>query len=380
MGQTDFWNPLAPRHTTAEIWGLVQYAVFRGVDVEAALALRATSVEVLSSRTTLISLAHQIAVQSALALPADGSWTIDAACRLHPTTYGLAGFGLLCSDTLGAALRFCKTYAPLLNLKHLWEVGVDGAMAHLTLTRGYALTSPVAKGYEIYELIKAIGLMRDVTGGAFEPRRVYIGDSYAAATVDSIARIARCPVVTQSLRPSIEFDARLWTMPLPQREPMTHASCVEACECQLTRLNSCDRISARVRTRLESSLAAMPGIDNVARSLCLSARSLRRRLNGEGTSFQTLAEDVRRVAAERLLATTEMSTQAIANALGYGDVANFRHAFKRWKGETPCVFRVRSKASTAVLDFPASPVDHAARVRLLPGVRRTPRRVALAAP
>ena len=43
----------------------------------------------------------------------------------------------------------------------------------------------------------------------------------------------------------------------------------------------------------------------------------------------------RRVLAEALLQTTDMRVEDIAERLGYSEVSNFLHAFKRWKGTTP---------------------------------------------
>jgi AraC-like DNA-binding protein len=39
------------------------------------------------------------------------------------------------------------------------------------------------------------------------------------------------------------------------------------------------------------------------------------------------------------LTQTSLSTEAIAEILGYSDTANFRQAFKRWTGESPQQYR-----------------------------------------
>ena len=79
----------------------------------------------------------------------------------------------------------------------------------------------------------------------------------------------------------------------------------------------------------------------MAERLGLHERSLRRRLRAEGRSFQALRDEVRCTLARDYLRDTQLSTEDIAAALGFGDAANFRHAFKRWTGESPGAVRRR---------------------------------------
>ncbi|MOA54005.1 transcriptional activator FtrA [compost metagenome] len=48
---------------------------------------------------------------------------------------------------------------------------------------------------------------------------------------------------------------------------------------------------------------------------------------------------MRQTLAEELLASTGLSLEEIADRLGYGEVSNFLHAFKRWRGMTPGRYR-----------------------------------------
>ena len=43
--------------------------------------------------------------------------------------------------------------------------------------------------------------------------------------------------------------------------------------------------------------------------------------------------------AKEYLKTTRMTTEDIAEMLGFSEAANFRHAFKRWTGKSPSDFR-----------------------------------------
>ena len=50
-------------------------------------------------------------------------------------------------------------------------------------------------------------------------------------------------------------------------------------------------------------------------------------------------DEVRQALAEELLATGGLTLEEIAERLGYGEVSNFIHAFKRWKGVAPRRFQ-----------------------------------------
>jgi AraC-like DNA-binding protein len=82
-----------------------------------------------------------------------------------------------------------------------------------------------------------------------------------------------------------------------------------------------------------------PTLDAAARTLGLSSRTLKRRLADEGTDFTTLLDEQRRQRALLLLRSANLSVEAVAEQVGYSDVANFTRAFRRWSGTTPTAYR-----------------------------------------
>jgi len=95
-----------------------------------------------------------------------------------------------------------------------------------------------------------------------------------------------------------------------------------------------------------------PGLKSsrsVADELSISASTLKRRLSEEGTTFRELRESSLRERAMLPLLDRSMSVSEIATALGYSDLTNFSHAFKRWTGQSPSQFR-HAHQSWGVLD------------------------------
>lgn len=80
-------------------------------------------------------------------------------------------------------------------------------------------------------------------------------------------------------------------------------------------------------------------IDTIASRLNLTSRTLRRRLRGEGTRFQTLKDDLRRDLAMQLLSQPDLNLAAISERLGFSDPAAFSRAFRSWTGIPPSAYR-----------------------------------------
>jgi AraC-like DNA-binding protein len=96
--------------------------------------------------------------------------------------------------------------------------------------------------------------------------------------------------------------------------------------------------SDRVRMSLDEA-AELKTCQTVAEELAVSASTLKRRLHEEGTTFSELLESSLLERATLRLLDRSMSISEIAVDLGYSDLTNFSHAFKRWTGQSPRQFR-----------------------------------------
>lgn len=76
-----------------------------------------------------------------------------------------------------------------------------------------------------------------------------------------------------------------------------------------------------------------------ARALAVSPRTLQARLGQEGTSFATLADELRRDRALTLLSQPDLAVTAIAARLGFSTPSAFTRAFRRWTGMAPSDYR-----------------------------------------
>jgi len=83
----------------------------------------------------------------------------------------------------------------------------------------------------------------------------------------------------------------------------------------------------------------LPGLETAASRLAMSTRTLRRRLQEEGTTYQEVLDEVRCDLAKRYLAGDELAVGAVAFLLGFSEPSAFHRAFRRWMGQAPGDFR-----------------------------------------
>ena len=109
---------------------------------------------------------------------------------------------------------------------------------------------------------------------------------------------------------------------------------------RLSMMETDDSCAARVRSALMELLPAGEcSIDDAARKLGVSRRSLQRRLQEESTSFQKQLNHTRELLAKTYLANTDMTGEDITFLLGYQEVGSFHRAFSVWTGRMIGVYR-----------------------------------------
>lgn len=107
----------------------------------------------------------------------------------------------------------------------------------------------------------------------------------------------------------------------------------------LEKLNSKDELVRKVQQILIRSGGDYPDIELLASTFKVSSRTLRRQLSKLDTSYQRILNQVRRELSIDYLTQTLISIDDISTLIGFSDVTNFRHAFKKWVGKTPSFYR-----------------------------------------
>lgn len=108
-----------------------------------------------------------------------------------------------------------------------------------------------------------------------------------------------------------------------------------------------DSLAADVRRVLQQALPTLLSLPQVAEQLAVSPRTLHRKLEAGGASFQQIKDGLRRDMALHLLARGATPLKQIATSLGFSDQSTFQRAFAQWTGLAPGEYRKRARPQTA---------------------------------
>jgi AraC-like DNA-binding protein len=146
----------------------------------------------------------------------------------------------------------------------------------------------------------------------------------------------RCPVKFKAAKNLLVFSKADMDIPFLTYNPDLLAAIAPQLEAELTQQMAARDLREQVKGILKGLLAGQrPGIQDVARGLRMSARTLQRRLAEDGATFQLLTEEARRELAHHYLLHSSLELNQTAYLLGYEDANSFFRAFHKWEGTSP---------------------------------------------
>ncbi len=105
------------------------------------------------------------------------------------------------------------------------------------------------------------------------------------------------------------------------------------------------QIKSILRNRLSAGQSKLDRVA-LAQSLNLSLRTLQRKLDQQGTNYQTLFDQTRKEMTQQLIQRGDLSFGEISHQLGFANLSAFQKAFKRWTGKAPSEFRAQHRPTT----------------------------------
>lgn len=289
---------------------------------------------------------YAVLLATALRLDRDHGLAYELGLRSQVTKHGFVGFGLISCATLREAIEFSERYfrARVPAFTNAMTVQGDEVVIELRETvplgpyRAFVMDLVVVELCSLFA--KVMGLDPASAGWA---SRIHVPH----AEPQAYARYRdRLPPFTFNQRAvEIHFPARMLDEPIATADPVSVQLAIERCEQEMSRQAAASGTRGQVVERLRCEGGRYPELAEVAEQLHVSERTLKRHLQAEGCSFQSLLDEVRQRDAERLLANPQLAIKQVADAVGYADPANFARAFGKWTGLSPKAWRDRLMAS-----------------------------------
>jgi AraC-like DNA-binding protein len=259
--------------------------------------------------------------------------------RFHPV-----GLAALSSDTFGAAIDQMARYKQLTCPEEILQ---DKDEEEWSIQFRWLLADKVEPPI-LNEccFARVLSIARHGTGTRLSPLRVEFMQPRAHAKI--IERHLGCPVFCGASRNAIVFRAADAQLPFVTRNAELLAMLAPQFEQELQQESGDENFVERVRIAIQQKLTGRrPTIGGIADALHISSRTLQRRLQDAGSSFQRVLEEARHRLARHYLNNSVLELNEAAYLLGYEDANSFVRAFRAWEGVPPARWREEQRAKAA---------------------------------
>lgn len=261
----------------------------------------------------------------------------DFGATLTLSSHGFLGYAAMSSETLRdaveLAVKFFRTRTTVVDL----QLKVEGDTAILQLDELVALHD--IQPFVVESLFSSFHFMGLKLLGEVpmdgELRFAFPEPDY----YERMKPLIPVPVLFDCAYNQMRFPASRLDQRLRFADPRLAKMAEAQCEQEMANIKSPPKLLNQVRRIILAQSGRFPSVDEAASDLHMSSRTLKRKLQQLGTSYQTILDDLRKGLAVEYLTQTEITVDDIAVQLGYSDASNFARAFRRWTGRSPSDYR-----------------------------------------
>ncbi len=327
--------------TVSVLWirALLQGAEQQGIDLQQLLETVGLSQEILHTPYARVSLGTTLNLwRKAEAWSAGKDFGLLMGEQVKPTHFQLFALILMHSESLEAAFEKSIRYIRVLS---------DGGLYHLQHAESEAAIcyEPQEADFSRHQVDAVLVLLRNFASWlackTIPLKRVEFCHP-APDNLSEYQRIFAAPLHFSAPRNALVFAPEVLKEPLALGDENLAAMHEQMLEQQLAALQQTDT-AGLVRHFLVNSDDLSVDRDQVAQRLHMSGRTLQRKLQDNGTSFQQLLDDERQQRARTLLTSTTLPLTQISEQLGFSESSAFTRAFRRWEGMAPLEYRQLDK-------------------------------------
>jgi AraC-like DNA-binding protein len=316
--------------------GYIKAMVRLGHDANQVLANTGLTVKELNLRhTTISALQSQALIRNMVALTENEALGFELGAATDLNEMGLLGHAMVAAPSFRHTITLWQTYAASLYGTHM-QLSVqesDGRNPWLLymdedLTRGlgyrFCLEEYLAMAYSLGNSMSHSPVQYHSLSLVYDPPKhhaLYSG-------------LFDCSVEFNAPRNCLAVAAPQLDTPLVTRDDYLYGVYRQYCSRLSKREGEDNQVSYRIHNYLLKGLGQTPAVEAAADSLGMSVRTLKRRLQEEGTCFRQLLAEFRLDFARQNLTNGGLRSKEVAYLLGYQDTKPFLRAFKKWTGMT----------------------------------------------
>ena len=252
--------------------------------------------------------------------------------------YGLFGYAMLSAATFRHALILAENFGRLTFTYFTLKFGVSGKRAWFSMSEPPPIEQELVDLYLDRDLSAAKVDFSEILGEPFPLEGVCLTHD-GHGRQQAYRNHFGCEIHFNQGDGKFLFNSAILDNPLPQSDPDSNRHLQQQCQMLIAKLTTQGQLVDNVRMLVLARPGFFPDIDYIAEKLGMSTRTLRRRLKEEGSSYRELLEEIRFGLAKEYLGETKLPMEEISVLLGYTESGNFSHAFRRWSGESPSIWR-----------------------------------------
>lgn len=335
------------RATSLSSWvGAVKRAVeAKGVDASALMRQAGMDLSLLDDPQARYPVDQTLTFWTlALQAAQDPLLGLHTARYIAPATFHALGYAALASSTLGELFERSARYFRVVTDAGELTVQRDAVMGRMTLQGAPHLITPETQAVAwvvldcfLFTTVRTCGLLY---GPGFELLELRL-QRPPPADREQYERIFRHAPVYGCADNTIVVSEAILGKPLPHANAMLARINEDAAGRYLADLGQSDVLTRLKRMLQERLPSGDPSQEDLAEALCMTTRSLQRRLAELGTNYRELVNQTRHELALQYLGQRQHSISDIAYLLGFAEVSAFTRAFRRWTGESPSAWRDR---------------------------------------
>ncbi|MCB0637159.1 MAG: AraC family transcriptional regulator [Lewinella sp.] len=330
------------------VLNLIHFAGLQGAPVDQLIGLTGLDLPTLrAEETRLPEDVYAAILDGILQATGDHHFGLHAAEHLNLATAGLICQIVQTSPTVGEAIRHSCAFSQLgcravdLSL----EQGPDGFQLLITPDVTWERRFPEAARQTVDgNLVFLLRVLDSLTHRPQMPRLLTLTRPRPSDSRE-YDRIFRCPIRFGEKQTALHFTPHELDQPVLTSDYQLLQLLVGQATQRLQALEQEQGFARQVEQVILGMMRPdFPTVEQAARNLNLSVRSLQRRLREEDTSYKQVLEQLRREMAFDYLRQPGLSVNEIAHLLNYADSSAFIRSFKRWTGRTPEAYRALALA------------------------------------